>query len=125
MLRNGICFYFNDISLYPPTTNGNRLEVVFLCQLARRQPHIVLSFVYIIYIRRLHCYCCRTWPKCIYTCMEKFARPNRIYSVEKRFKGFFFFVQICIVISTHAWFVVCIVCSYILYIYESRYIEYS
>jgi hypothetical protein len=28
-------FFFNDISLYPPTTNGNRLEVVFLCQLAR------------------------------------------------------------------------------------------
>lgn len=95
MLRNGIfSLFFNDISLYPPTTNGNRLEVVFLCQLARWQPYTVLSFVYNL----CHLHCCWTQPKhmCIYTVYTyytytyeyKFAQPNRIYSVEKPFNGF-------------------------------------
>jgi len=76
-------FFFNDISLYLPTTNGNRLEVVFLCQLARWQPHAPYfrSCMYNLYMSPPLLLLSDLAQVCTY--IHEFALLNRIYSVYK------------------------------------------
>jgi len=55
-------------------------------------PHRTFVRVYIIYTRRLHCYCCWTWTECVHIYAQVYTTESDLFGCSK-----VFFDTICIV----------------------------